>query len=205
MKRDEKKGGRIRRAEAQSVLWFSLSLAASLHSFQHSLLHNLLLFITAAELLSNCNAFLFARIAWRRNLTFDPESMWGLNGERESETCLASHLASPLHLDLHVQYKSAACCWAVNVTEMLPRLSNWTRWARTRPKDVSTTSFLPSNSRHLFKTSATVRRTSCCCFFLRCLNFTSVAFVHFTRWVILLLYSTLCFDRLHVCMTKHCI
>lgn len=100
MKRDEKKGGRIRRAEAQPVLWFSLSLAASLHSFQRSLLHNLLLFITAAELLSNCNAFLFAR---------EKSHLWPWeyvrpHGERESETCLASHLASPLHLGLHVQY-----------------------------------------------------------------------------------------------------
>ena len=82
---------------------FSLSLAASLHSFQHSPLCNLLLFITAAELLSHCNTFLFARIARRRNFTFDPENMWGL-AVRVKARRVWLHTWLLLHLDLHVQY-----------------------------------------------------------------------------------------------------
>lgn len=65
MKRDEKRGGGIRRAEAEAVLWF-LSFAALLHSFLHSLLQPCAVYgrnITsvAFKLLT----FLFAHIAWR--------------------------------------------------------------------------------------------------------------------------------------------
>lgn len=67
MKRDEKEGGGIRRAEAEPVLWF-LAFRALLHSFLHSLLQPSAVsgrnITTGAA--GKVHTFLFARIAWRK-------------------------------------------------------------------------------------------------------------------------------------------
>lgn len=74
MNRDEKTGGGIKRAEAESALWF-LSFAALLHSLvQPSAFQGRNITSAVVKL----HTFLFARIAGGGIFTSDPENMWGL-------------------------------------------------------------------------------------------------------------------------------
>ena len=155
MKRDEKKGGRIRRAEAQSILWFfsfSRSVAPqfpTLAALQPSAVYYSRGAAVTLQHIPVCSHSSEEKFHLR------PWEYVRPRGESESQTCLASHLASPPP-GFACTVQSAACCWAVNVTEAFTEQEHILKMSTLRLGWPWKEVFLPCNYGHRCKTSVTV-------------------------------------------------